>query len=213
MLIVLSEIMTTTVCLSHMQALGHYTLSFKSSFSFLRSSTCAVSWIFSPSNRSTDDCSSVQTDCKKTMLKNEPKSSLFLFLDRFMGMHIFDCFQGLCYLEISLPLIWFWLMRSRSSLLSSSGIVSELGSASGSRFRMEMFSGISGIRGSIAWLCLFNVLKSLFTCGFKGLKNWERVAWWYQPQYHLPLYLLIQYKQYTISFLKVNRVWHHWPGP
>ncbi len=105
----------------------------------------------------------------------------FSILERFMGMHIFDCFQGLCYLEIGLPLIWFWLMRSRSSLLSSSGIVSELGSASGSRFRMEKFSGISGIRGSIAWLCLFNVLKSLFTCGFKGLKNWERVAWWLLP--------------------------------
>lgn len=208
--------MTTTVCISHMQALGYYTLSFKSSFSFLRSSTCAVSWIFSPSNRSTDDCSSVETNCKKKSKNVSQKSSLFIFLDRFMGMHIFKCFQGLCYLEIRLPLIWFWLMRSRSSLLSSSGIVSELGSASGSRFRMERFSGISAIRGSIAWLCLFNVLKSLFTCGFKGLKNWERMAWWPLPVSAsislAPLFINLIRTIYN-TILKVNRVWHHWPGP
>lgn len=138
-----------------------------------------------------------------------------------MGMYIFNSFQGLCYLEMRLwvpPLIWFWLMRCGSSPPSSSGTSSELGSTS----RMEKFSGISWIKGSIAWLCLFNVLKSFVTCGFKSPKDWERVAWWLfysvKPQYEVCLAIFFINQIWTISCILYNiwrwmSIWHHWPGP
>lgn len=87
--------------------------------------------------------------------------------DILLGLFWFVVLFILWHYEVS-PLIWFWVFRSGSSVLSSSGSSSESEGVLRSRFKR--FSGISGIRGRMAWLFLFNVLKSFDTCGFKGFE-------------------------------------------
>lgn len=82
-----------------------------------------------------------------------------------LTLKVYSSTRACCLCDEVSPLIWIWLFRSGSSSLSSSGpgSESESGSVFRSRFRTERFSGISGIRGRMAWLFLFNTLKSFET--------------------------------------------------